>query len=180
MDPKRKNIIIHEIHYWKKSKLLPEHYCDFLLSLYTEGEVEEGNKSSTKSLVQRSKAIFLFIAVQLLLVMSVLVIYFTDFSFIMQMILGFIFSVLVFYIATKTLQSMRKLAVFYMLTGALILFLLTVHGVVTYTNNNQNALAMAVMIHCGIWIIVGLKWRMSYFSIGGGLGILVLAWFWWN
>ncbi|ARK29345.1 hypothetical protein [Halalkalibacter krulwichiae] len=38
MDKHRKEIIIREIQYWKKSKLLPDHYCDFLLTLYSEGE----------------------------------------------------------------------------------------------------------------------------------------------
>ena len=33
MDETRKQIIINEIHYWKKNHLLPEQYCDFLLAL---------------------------------------------------------------------------------------------------------------------------------------------------
>ena len=33
----RKQIIINEIIYWKKNRMLPEHYCDFLLALYTKG-----------------------------------------------------------------------------------------------------------------------------------------------
>jgi hypothetical protein len=37
MDQQRKATIIHEIKYWKDNHLLPEHYCDFLLALYTEG-----------------------------------------------------------------------------------------------------------------------------------------------
>lgn len=37
MDQQRKAAIIHEIKYWKDNHLLPEHYCDFLLALYTEG-----------------------------------------------------------------------------------------------------------------------------------------------
>ncbi len=37
MDQQRKATIIHEIKYWKDNHLLPPHYCDFLLALYTEG-----------------------------------------------------------------------------------------------------------------------------------------------
>lgn len=33
----RKKIILNEILFWKQNKLLPEHYCDFLAALYTEG-----------------------------------------------------------------------------------------------------------------------------------------------
>ncbi|MFB9325462.1 hypothetical protein ACFFSY_05955 [Paenibacillus aurantiacus] len=42
MDQERRKTIIREIEHWQRSKLLPEHYCDFLLNLYLEtGEVRE-------------------------------------------------------------------------------------------------------------------------------------------
>ena len=40
MSNQRKQIILNEITFWKQNKLLPEHYCDFLMTLYTEGEHE--------------------------------------------------------------------------------------------------------------------------------------------
>ena len=36
MEREKKKIIITEIENWRKSKLLPEHYCDFLLNLYDD------------------------------------------------------------------------------------------------------------------------------------------------
>ena len=41
MNAQRKRIIISEIQYWKKNRLLPEHYCDFLITLYAQGETDE-------------------------------------------------------------------------------------------------------------------------------------------
>lgn len=38
MDDQRKRTIIAEIENWRRNHLLPEHYCIFLLNLYTEGE----------------------------------------------------------------------------------------------------------------------------------------------
>lgn len=38
MSKDRMKIIIEEIEYWKKYNLLPEQYCDYLLTLYTKGE----------------------------------------------------------------------------------------------------------------------------------------------
>lgn len=49
MDQKRKQVLILEINSWKQNNLLPGHYCDFLLALYTEGQ-QNVNKSSHKSL----------------------------------------------------------------------------------------------------------------------------------
>ena len=41
MSNQRKQIILNEITFWKKNKLLPEQYCDFLMTLYTEGNNED-------------------------------------------------------------------------------------------------------------------------------------------
>ncbi|WP_432358563.1 hypothetical protein [Sporosarcina sp. UB5] len=41
MNAQRKKIIIAEINYWKQNKLLPEHYCDFLITLYSQGNHEQ-------------------------------------------------------------------------------------------------------------------------------------------
>lgn len=38
MDDQRKRTIIAEIENWRRNHLLPEHYCIFLLNLYTEGD----------------------------------------------------------------------------------------------------------------------------------------------
>ena len=36
MDAEKRKVIVREIDHWRRSKLLPEHYCDFLLNLYTD------------------------------------------------------------------------------------------------------------------------------------------------
>ncbi|MEM5592255.1 hypothetical protein AAHH67_11950 [Niallia circulans] len=48
MQDQRKTIIVKEIAYWKENKMLPEHYCDYLLTLYTEGNGVEENTISKK------------------------------------------------------------------------------------------------------------------------------------
>lgn len=40
MDPEKRKLILKEIEHWRRSKLLPEQYCDFLRNLYLEGESE--------------------------------------------------------------------------------------------------------------------------------------------
>ncbi|WP_232695352.1 hypothetical protein [Brevibacillus daliensis] len=49
MDEKRKQIIVSEIEQWRKNNLLPEHYCIFLLNLYTEGEHAKKGKDQNKA-----------------------------------------------------------------------------------------------------------------------------------
>ncbi|CAM3435376.1 hypothetical protein [Marinicrinis lubricantis] len=48
MDSQKRTIILKEIEHWRRSKLLPEQYCDFLYNLYADDENEGG------STVQRS------------------------------------------------------------------------------------------------------------------------------
>ncbi|WP_339250599.1 hypothetical protein NSQ43_12295 [Sporosarcina sp. FSL W8-0480] len=55
MSIQRKKTIITEIKYWKENKLLPEHYCDFLITLYTQGEQERDISASDAILINRKK-----------------------------------------------------------------------------------------------------------------------------
>lgn len=79
MDPKKNQktkIILQEIQHWKKNKLLPEHYCNFLITLYTEGsENSISNSKRMKSIYFR----YVFIFLLSIVVVSLLVFYFSDF-----------------------------------------------------------------------------------------------------
>ncbi|WNC16892.1 hypothetical protein [Brevibacillus brevis] len=48
MDDQRKRTIIAEIENWRRNHLLPEHYCIFLLNLYTEGDRPPAAETATK------------------------------------------------------------------------------------------------------------------------------------
>jgi hypothetical protein len=92
MDQKTK-IILHEIMYWKKNKLLPDHYCDFLITLYTEG--------SENSIKSRRLGRFTYLFYTLAILVSItligfLVLYFSDFLKQMQISLRLFLSVLFF------------------------------------------------------------------------------------
>ena len=48
MDKNRKEIIVKEIEYWEENRMLPAHYCQYLLTLYTEGKGKENFKKHIK------------------------------------------------------------------------------------------------------------------------------------
>lgn len=95
MDDKRRKIILAEIRSWKKHKLLPEHYCDFLTALYTEGSdnyQQISNRSayplkSKTSFFKRNAAYILFSFVLILAVSFIIFLgyYFSDFSLQLQL-----------------------------------------------------------------------------------------------
>ncbi|MBP1992838.1 hypothetical protein [Paenibacillus eucommiae] len=41
MEDGKRKIIVKEIEHWRRSRLLPEHYCDFLMNLYLEEGMEK-------------------------------------------------------------------------------------------------------------------------------------------
>ncbi|QRG69584.1 hypothetical protein [Brevibacillus choshinensis] len=56
MEDQRKRTIIAEIENWRRNHLLPEHYCIFLLNLYTEGDRTEAQPAAAKGERRRSDA----------------------------------------------------------------------------------------------------------------------------
>lgn len=71
MNAQRKKIIMAEINYWKQNKLLPEHYCDFLITLYTQGDHEQ-EISATDAVLskEKKKTKTRFLLLQLLYILS--------------------------------------------------------------------------------------------------------------
>ena len=55
MNVNRKQIIISEIKHWKQSKLLPGHYCDFLITLYAQGEDDTEDEVIPNSVLIKEK-----------------------------------------------------------------------------------------------------------------------------
>jgi len=57
----KRDIILREIQYWRKNRLLPEQYCDFLTNLYDdEATLKDSNPISLNNLQQGSVKIWLF------------------------------------------------------------------------------------------------------------------------
>ncbi|WP_151735877.1 hypothetical protein [Paenibacillus tengchongensis] len=61
MNIEKRETILREIQYWRRSKLLPEQYCDFLTNLYNdENKIKDSNPVSLQNLQQGSIKIWLF------------------------------------------------------------------------------------------------------------------------
>lgn len=174
----RKKIIIDEIKYWKKSRLLPEQYCNFLLSLYTEGQ-ETGSTDERKeksSLVSFLPIIIMAFGLSLF-GLTFLVIYFTDFSPLLQTGLVFIFSAVMFFLATQIKRFDSRFIHLYILLGALMVFLATIHGVSFIFPDQPGAIMGAVIFTCFGWLFVGKKYNLKYLIISGALGIIISIYF---
>lgn len=175
MDEARKNIVLREIKYWKEHRLLPEQYCDFLITLYTEGsETEPKTEKKTfsfKNLILQLINAFIIS----LLMMTFVVIYFTELSIDLQIALLIVFvsislsGAIFFY--KKNHSFFFHIA---LITGILILFLGSVNTVSTIFSGTQIGLILMILLNCLFWVFLGFKLRLKYLTISGIAGALLL------
>jgi|HigsolmetaAR203D_1030402.scaffolds.fasta_scaffold00016_79 hypothetical protein len=170
MSQDKRAVIIREILYWKKHRLLPEHYCDFLLNLYgNDGEHAATAAYRTKgSRVRRS--LMWALALGVITIISIFATYFNAFPLPMQ-ITSAIVGVIVLLIAGMFLRAVSvPLAYLSLGAGSLIIlaageWLLMEHG--WYTP--FRALGY-LSVCCAIWFALGAYLRLTSFQLCGLLG----------
>ncbi|MDT8861770.1 hypothetical protein N0O92_16275 [Alkalihalobacillus sp. MEB130] len=167
MDKNRKEIIINEIQHWKATKLLPEHYCDFLLTLYTEGDQDVGK--SNKKQTGLNQLWFTFLIVHVSFLLTILVIYFTDFLLVMQMAFVVILTAAIWIIASKSTNQL--VSSYYFMLIALIFFLFSVEIAVLFFETSYS-IPYLTIIHCIAWIIIGWRFSLRIFLLAGVLGLV--------
>ncbi|MGE6259040.1 hypothetical protein ACQKCU_14210 [Heyndrickxia sporothermodurans] len=173
MNSSRKEVIIKEILYWKDHKMLPEHYCDYLLALYSEGELENSNKAFEKSKNGRNKLITYLFLISLLIIVSLFVIYFTEFAFILQTMILTSFVVFLVFLGFYYIRKELWYSLFF-IGAALLFLLLSVHLVNHIFHNNLLALYITLFLNCISWLIIGWKTKLLYFLISGIIGSVLL------
>ena len=171
MNQERKEIIIKEIKYWKQTRLLPEQYCNFLLTLYSEGEEEHIKVEEESRSILNVKSMLTFFFVQFLLLFIVVVIYFTDFPFLLQMASGLLSGFLILKIAKKSRNQLPQLAYVYFLMVAIIVLLLLAQVVEQILPGHRIAMFFVVLLNCLAWLFIGFKMGLKSFLIGGIVGI---------
>jgi len=176
LDPVKRQTIVSEIERWRNSKLLPEHYCDFLLNLYVdEKEVtktKDRNTAGTRSPFKKSFLIFGLIS--LFLVCSL---YFTSFHPVMQigisvLVIGIFYSIGMTYRKTKPLHA-------YIYFGIASILLLFVGELILRTNDWVSApTVMGTVAFSGaVWILIGIIANIGLLHFCGWV-CMVMAYTW--
>lgn len=168
-----------EIIYWKQNKLLPEHYCDFLISLYAQGEEESMESVVPQSVIALEKNKLQ----RTLIVLSILAIIASISMFIVSInpliTLGFSTILLLFYLfyAIRNTMKKRQIAPFLYILSAFMLLLLSMKLWSTYFNENSIFLIVFLTLNCFSWLIAGKYLKLTYFMISGIAGLLVITGF---
>lgn len=169
MNENRKKIIVNEILSWRKNRMLPEHYCDFLLALYTEGNQPSENKErKSRSYYWKNHYLFL-----LLIPITLFLIHFTELPINLQMTFSLIFVlagiIFTFYYLRKGILLQIPL-----ITSALILLLSSVEFISNLYPEYPKVLYFNLVFNCLLWLLSGWKLKLLSFVISGALGLILL------
>ena len=181
MNEHRKKIIISEIKYWKQSKLLPAHYCDFLITLYARGNEadEEEIKTSTSILSKEKKKTTGLIATFLLLatVLSVALFMFNQYPALVLGIAGAILLVLLLYPVFNPAFKKSALLPFLYISSAMILLAMSFKVWAVYFTTQPMLLIGLLILNCALWLLAGRKLKLLYFTLSGAVGLLCIIGF---
>ncbi|MFJ7746208.1 hypothetical protein [Peribacillus sp. NPDC097295] len=173
MDETRKKIIIQEINSWKESRMLPEQYCNYLLALYSQGESQPAHSVKNK---KEKKELFSGLAMGTLFLIVVFLNYFTEISIIMQMVVT-TFSIIAFLFLIRRFAHKNILLQLSLIGLSLVVLMETVQVSELIAPGKRSILYICLFFNCGLWIWIGRKNKMLYFSIAGFLGLVVIAYF---
>ncbi|RFU71702.1 hypothetical protein D0469_00920 [Peribacillus saganii] len=173
MNKTRKKIIINEILYWKKARLLPEQYCDYLLALYSEGEEIEVKTRDGKNTFLRMLP---YLAIAIIVIGAICLTNFTQLPFKMQIAISAAAALLL--LLFVYLFSSRKPLMQVSLIGASLMILAaTVDSVEGFAPKNNTVLYSSLLANCLVWWGFGRKLSLLYFTIAGILGTVVICFF---
>lgn len=183
MDSQKKKVILNEISFWKKNKLLPEHYCDFLTTLYSEGQevndisnfdvnaahsllTENSTKENWNMIFTSVGAVVLLVALFVLKAPFVLIPIILSVSAIIGLLL-FLFK----FNPNKTLMTTFTYA-----TIALLILGVSIK-IVNLLGGNPLVLCVVLIGNCVLWLVSGRFLDLMFFKISGVVGILFIIFY---
>jgi hypothetical protein len=180
MSNPKKQIIMNEITFWKQNKMLPAHYCDFLTTLYSEGnneqEITGDAKLAIRNVEKRRKWIFVSVFPVIAIIM-ILLLFTIQYEWVVIVVAG-VFALACFIGAIYFSKHHKLLATMLQLAMALAILGVTVKICLTYYSNNNEMLYTMLIINCALWLISGVLMKIIYFTISGvvGLAIIIGSW----
>ncbi|UOQ47425.1 hypothetical protein MUN88_15300 [Gracilibacillus caseinilyticus] len=170
MNQSRKQIIVNEIHYWKSHKLLPDHYCDFLLALYTEGHGDGENQKLKK---QSAYMLLYYFFDSILILLPILVFLATDELFIRMIGIVIICTLALLmkkqFFRYPELKSAYAVMIFFVVclfSSLLILDEYVGNSWMTYSWMLLNSLT---------WIIIGKRKQQHFLQIAGIFVLIIIC-----
>ena len=180
MSNPKKQIIMNEITFWKQNKMLPEHYCDFLMTLYSEGNQQEEIAGKSKNAVinvekRRNRNVSLFFPISAIVIL--LLLFTMQFEWVVIAVAA-VFAAGSLIGAIYFAKRNHLMAVMLQLATALSILGVTLKVSTTYFAGNNEMLYIILIVNCVFWLISGIMLKIIYFTISGILGLIAIISAW--
>ena len=181
MDKEKNRIIIHEIKKWRRSRLIPEQYCDFLLNLYSEGEASSRGPrfefAPALEPLRQSRGGLWLSAGAVALLFAFIVFNFNSFHFLLQISI-FGFSVIFLYLMGFLLNFKKKLlSNVCFAAGSFLLLFLGEYMLRLYGAASLPWATGYYVLCCVVWMALGWFSRQHVLHFCGLMGIVLFyAW----
>ena len=178
MDPVKRAIILKEIERWRSSKLLPDHYCDFLRNLYIEQDDESDKQAGSwqGSLHLSLKGILFSLGLASLILLFLL--YFTSFRPVMQTILSVVLVGILIAIGLIKKNKQPILSFAALGSSCLLTLVLGLMILVTFDMQGEVASVLLIVVCSCIWLAIGFAARIGVLQLCGYFALsLVVVWF---
>ena len=171
----KKQIIVNEILFWKKNKMLPEHYCDFLMTLYTEGSGEQivGDPKQAVKAKEKRKGSWLYIAVPLVAIILFATLFLAD-SFWVATVPAIVIGLGIILASFMVAKKNGLLIPILYVSGALIIFGASVKLCLMYFPEDNTAVYSVLVLNSLFWFVSGIKMKLMYLTLSGALGMLAI------
>ncbi|MFF2481999.1 hypothetical protein [Paenibacillus sp. NPDC058071] len=185
MNEERRQTIVREIEYWRRSRLLPDQYCDFLLNLYADQDREqksakrESNYAVAKAVaaIQRASGKHWLLTFGLFTLISFVVLYFNAFHPVLQIAICVAGTAILLWLGGRFKKRNASAGIAFSGGGMLLfigsgLYLLQLHGLEDW------GWKTGLLGLCAIfWIVYGIAARIPILHLCGWIAaLLVYAW----
>lgn len=178
MKDEKKQTILNEILFWKENKLLPVQYCDFLMTLYTEGEEVElpvnQNYKETVKTKEKRKIVFLSLFLFAITFVLLFMLFVPQIYEWMMLILSGVVGIVFIFLGFKGLKKYQLLIPLMHVAAALLILGVSVKVSITFFEGNHILLYILLFLNCFMWTIIGYKAKRIYFTISGILGAVIV------
>ncbi|MCM3619091.1 hypothetical protein M3936_15995 [Sutcliffiella horikoshii] len=169
MNIHRKQTIVQEIEYWKKNRMLPDQYCNYLLALYTEGEAVQGQRGQKKKMFH----LFFSCLILSLIPITFLVIYFTEMPVHLQMVLVTFF-ILLSFIGYFTFRKEQFFIHIPVVISAFLILILSIK-LLEATNFKLPTTFTVITFQALTWFILGYLKKWYYLNIAAIIIMVLLV-----
>ncbi len=178
-------MIVQEIMHWRRNRLLPEQYCDFLLNLYADEEEQaqlkrQGSLSATGKAIdaiQKATGLQWFLTLGTFTLISIIVFYFSRFPLIMQMAIILIGSIGLLWIGQR-LRNKSETTGIAAIGIAMLLFLGGGLYIIDFHEWEHMLWKVGLLFLCSLlWIGCGILLKVPLLHLCGWLAaLLVYGW----